>query len=81
MRVSTRLWCTVNISRFLMTEYDKNFLEWYKDPEEKKKHRAFWIFPSCFRRLMCSMKHTTVTLMPRVISIILKYQFTTISFS
>lgn len=21
-----------------MTEYDKNFLEWYKDPEEKKKN-------------------------------------------
>lgn len=65
-----------------MTEYDKNFLEWYKDPEEKKKHTEhFEFFPSCFRRLMCSMKHTAVTLMPRVISIILKYQFTTISFS
>lgn len=33
-----------------MTEYDKNFLEWYKDPEEKKNTQSILnvsqLFPS-----------------------------------
>lgn len=32
-----------------MTEYDKNFLEWYKDPEEKKTQSILnfsQLFPS-----------------------------------
>lgn len=48
MRVSTRLWWTVNISRSLMTEYDKNFLEWYKDPEEKKNTQSILNFSQLF---------------------------------
>lgn len=31
-----------------MTEYDKNFLEWYKDPEEKKNTQSILNFSQLF---------------------------------